>query len=99
LETADLQNTFDSRPGARDPRRIEKLLPWLDEDDIRLEVYLVNLLKGLAPPPMLVGDELYIGHSDKAAFRSRLRAESLKRVADLARQATEPEHSEAAHAV
>jgi hypothetical protein len=97
LETADLQNTFDSRPGARDPRRIEKLLPWLDEDDIRLEVYLVNLLKGLAPPPMLVGDELYIGHSDKAAFRSRLRTESLKRVADLARHATEPEHSGAAH--
>jgi hypothetical protein len=79
------------------PQTDRETSPWLDEDDIRLEVYLVNLLKGLAPPPMLVGDELYIGHSDKAAFRSRLRAESLKRVADLARHATEPEHSGAAH--
>jgi hypothetical protein len=85
LETATLQNTSDTRPSARDPKRLTRLRAYLDANEIDWESYLVNLLKGLAPPPIVFGEGLYLDRSDEVAFRSRLRAESLKRAAELAR--------------
>jgi hypothetical protein len=81
-----LQNTSDKRrPSAPDPKRLTRLRAYLDTNEIDWESYLVNLLKGLAPPPIVFGEGLYLDRSDEAAFRSRLRAESLKRAAELAR--------------
>jgi hypothetical protein len=82
-------NTSDTRPSA-DPKGLTRLRSYLDRNEIDWEAYLVNLLKGLAPPPIVFEGGLYLDRSDEAAFRSRLRAESLKRAAELA-------HSVGAH--
>ena len=70
-----------------DLKRFIRLRGYLDANEIDWEVYLVNLLEGLAPPPIVFGGVLYLDRSDERAFRSRLRLESLQRAADLAWQA------------
>ena len=69
-----MQNTSDARPSARDPKRLIRLRAYLNANEIDWESYLVNLLKGLAPPPIVFGEGLYLDRSDEVAFRSRLRA-------------------------
>jgi hypothetical protein len=74
------------------PDSLQRLLPlesYLEANEIPWLVYLVNLMKGLAPPPIVIGDEAFLDRGDEAAFRSRLRGEALRRMGDLARE-TEP---------
>jgi hypothetical protein len=82
-----LSNASDTKQPVADLKRFIRLRGYLDANEIDWEVYLVNLLEGLAPPPIVFGGVLYLDRSDERAFRSRLRLESLQRAADLAWQA------------
>jgi hypothetical protein len=69
------------------PAQQPNLLPlgnYLETNQIPWPTYVVNLMKGLAPPPIVIGDEVFLDRGDEAAYRTRLRAEALRRVSDLA---------------
>ena len=82
-----LDTSPDTKSTSPDLKRFIRLRGYLDANEIDWETYLVNLLEGLAPPPIVFGGVLYLDRSDERAFRSRLRLESLQRAADLAWQA------------
>jgi hypothetical protein len=72
------------------PTQQANLLPlgnYLETNQIPWTVYVVNLMKGLAPAPIVIGDEVFLDRGDEAAYRTRLRAEALRRMGDLAREA------------
>ena len=79
-----MPNAPDTQPAAPDLKRFIRLRSYLDGNQIDWESYLINLLGGLAPPPIVFGGSLYLDRSDEASFRSRLRLESLRRSAELA---------------
>ena len=82
-----LDTSPDTKSTSPDLKRFIRLRGYLDANEIDWETYLVNLLEGLAPPPIVFGGVLYLDRSDERAFRARLRLESLQRAADLAWQA------------
>ena len=67
-----------------DLKRLMPLDGYLEANEIPWPVYVVNLMKGLAPPPIVIGDEAFLDRGDEAAYRTRLRAEALRRLGDLA---------------
>jgi hypothetical protein len=77
----------------RTQQDLKRLLPldgYLEANKIPWPVYLVNLMKGLAPPPIVIGDEAFLDRGDEAAYRTRLRSEALRRMGDLACSEMEP---------
>ena len=84
-----MSDFFNPRPKRPyDPQRFVRLATFLDAYSIDWETYLHSLLvEGLAPPPIVFERNLYIDRSDEGSFRGRLRAESLKRAAELMREA------------
>jgi len=70
-----------------EPRRLLRLGRYLRDNEIGFETYLSSLLRGLAPPPLAIGENLYLDRVDEAAFRTRLKAESLRRMADIVDEA------------
>ena len=79
---------FNPRPQRlHDQKRFVGLATFLDAYNIDWETYLHSLLvEGLAPPPIVFERNLYIDRTDEGSFRGRLRAESLKRAAELMRE-------------
>jgi hypothetical protein len=82
-----MPNPFGPKPRRPfDPHRFELLRNFLKESDIDWETYLGCLLTGCAPAPFVFGPSLYLDRSDVSSFRGHLRAESLRRVAELINQ-------------
>jgi hypothetical protein len=77
-------NPFRPKPQRRfDPHRFERLSNFLEANSIDWETYLGSLLTGRAPAPFIYGSDIYLDRSDVSSFRGHLRAESLRRVAEL----------------
>jgi hypothetical protein len=74
---------------AKTQRDLKQFLPldgYLEANSISWSTYVVGLMRGLAPPPIVIGDEAFLDRGDEAAYRTRLRAEALRRMGDLARE-------------
>jgi hypothetical protein len=79
-----MPNPFRPKPQRPfDPHRFEKLDEFLANNAIDWRIYLAQLLIGLAPAPFVYGGTVYVDRADVSLFRERLRAESLRRMAEL----------------
>jgi hypothetical protein len=79
-----MSNPFRPKPQRPfDPHRFERLGDFLEDNNIDWETYVRSLLTGRAPAPFIYGSDIYLDRSDVSSFRGHLRAESLRRVAEL----------------
>ena len=79
-----MPNPFHLRPKRPfDAHLFEQLGDFLDDNKIDWQIYLRELLAGLAPAPIVYGGSLYVDRADTSLFRERLVAESLRRLAEL----------------
>jgi hypothetical protein len=82
-----MPNPFHPQPRRPfDPHRFERLRDFLEDNNIDWETYMGSLLTGRAPAPFIYGSNIYLDRSDVSSFRDHLRAESLRRVAELINQ-------------
>lgn len=82
-----MPNPFDPKPQRPfNPHQFEKLDDFLADNKIDWRIYLSQLLVGLAPAPFAYGGTIYLDLADVSLFRAHLRAESLRRVAELVDQ-------------
>jgi hypothetical protein len=70
-----------------DLKRFLPLGAYLTTNGIDWEDYLVGVMEALAPPPIVIAGRAYLERGDEAAYRGRLRARALHRMAALASEA------------